>query len=161
MVHEQILELLAAADVSYVLHRHPPLRTVPEVEAALPFLDGRMLKTIAFRKKDGGRVLAGLRGDDRIDYRLLAKAVGVNRRKIVSLSPDEVETELGFDVGGVAPFALQDDVTVLFDEALPAMNVVFCGSGTNQATIEIPFAALQRVSGGRLCPLARREDGGE
>ncbi|VAW33730.1 hypothetical protein MNBD_CHLOROFLEXI01-1533 [hydrothermal vent metagenome] len=72
--YEKILRLLKNYNVVYMLHEHEPVRTVADVEDKLPFLLDKMLKTVAFRLKDGRTVLAGLRGHDRIDYRKLAAA---------------------------------------------------------------------------------------
>ena len=154
-VHEQIIDLLDASGVAYELHEHEPVRTVAEVEARLPFLLDKMLKTVAFRVKDGRTILAGLRGHDRIDYRQLAAHCGVNRRAVASMSPQAVEAELGFEVGGVGPFAFQPDVTVLLDTHLAEMETVYCGSGKNSVTLGIDFADLLRTCGGKLVRLAR------
>lgn len=153
--YEQILERLNRHEIAYELHEHEPVRTVAEVEAKLPFLLDKMLKTVAFRVKDGRFILAGLRGHDRIDYRQLAAYCGVNRRAVASMSPDAVEAELGFEVGGVGPLALQPGVIVLLDEQLAEMGTVYCGSGKNNVTLAIDFADLLRVSGGELVRLAR------
>lgn len=154
-VYEQILSLLDSAGAAYELHEHEPVRTVAEVEARLPFLLDKMLKTVAFRVKDGRFILAGLRGHDRIDYRQLATWCGVNRRSVASMSPEAVEAELGFEVGGVGPFALQPDVHVLLDERLAELGTVYCGSGKNTVTLAIEFADLRRVCGGEVVRLAR------
>ena len=155
IVYDQILTLLQNENVPFELHEHVPVRTVAEVEEKLPFLLDKMLKTVAFRVKDGRFVLAGLRGHDRIDYRQLAVYCGVNRRAIASMAPDAVEAELGFEVGGVGPFALQPEVTVLLDEQLAEMGTVYCGSGRNTTTLAIDFADLLRVCGGEMVSLAR------
>ena len=157
-IYEQILHLLESQNVAYERHQHDPVRTVAEVEEKQPFLRNRMLKTIAFRLKDGRIVLAGLRGHDRIDYRKLAAHFGVNRRAVASLSPEAVEAELGFAVGGVGPFVLQPDVVVLLDAQLADVGTVYCGSGKNTVTLAIDFADLLRVSGGKLSNLARTGD---
>ena len=154
-VYEQIVTLLERNNVAYELHEHEPVRTVAEVEAKIPFLLDKMLKTVAFRVKDGRYILAGLRGHDRIDYRRLAAYCGVNRRAVASMSPEAVEVELGFEVGGVGPFALQPEVIVLLDEQLAEMGTVYCGSGRNTATLAIEFADLLRVCGGEMVSLAR------
>ncbi len=157
-VYEQILSLLDSHGVAYELHEHEPVRTVAEVETKLPFLLDKMLKTVAFRVKDGRFILAGLRGHDRIDYRQLAAYCGVNRRAVASMSPDAVEAELGFEVGGVGPFVLQPEVIVLLDEQLAELGTVYCGSGKNTVTLAIDFADLLRVCGGELIQLARIGD---
>ncbi|WP_420645665.1 aminoacyl-tRNA deacylase [Candidatus Leptofilum sp.] len=154
-VYDQIITLLKNNRVDFELHEHEPVRTVAEVEEKLPFLMDKMLKTVAFRVKDGRTILAGLRGHDRIDYRQLAAFCGVNRRAIASMSPQAVKDDLGFEVGGVGPFALQPNVIVLLDKHLAEMGTVYCGSGRNTATLAIQFADLLRVCGGEMVSLAR------
>lgn len=154
-VYDQIMALLQSNAVPFELHEHEPVRTVAEVEENLPFLLDKMLKTVAFRVKDGRIILAGLRGHDRIDYRQLAAFCGVNRRAVASMSPEAVEAELGFEVGGVGPFSLRPEVIVLLDAQLAAMGTVYCGSGRNTATLAIDFADLLRVCGGEMVSLAR------
>ena len=157
-VYDQIMTLLQSNNVPFVLHEHKPVRTVAEVEEKLPFLLDKMLKTVAFRVKDGRIILAGLRGHDRIDYRQLAAYCGVNRRAVESMSPEAVEAELGFEVGGVGPFALQPEVIVLLDEHLAEMGTVYCGSGRNTTTLAVNFDDLLRVCGGEMVRLARLGD---
>ncbi|MCA9919791.1 MAG: YbaK/EbsC family protein [Anaerolineales bacterium] len=154
-VYDQILTLLQNKDVPFELHEHVPVRTVAEVEEKLPFLLDKMLKTVAFRVKDGRYLLAGLRGHERIDYRQLALYCGVNRRAVFSMSPEAVEAELGFEVGGVGPFALRPEVIVLLDEQLATMGTVYCGSGRNTATLAIDINDLLRICGGEMVSLAR------
>ncbi|MCP5101680.1 MAG: YbaK/EbsC family protein [Chloroflexi bacterium] len=137
------------------MHEHGIVRTVQEVEEMLPGFVDKMVKTIAFKKRDGRYVLVGLHGYDRIDYRKLALALGVNRRDIHSLSPQEVEADLGFEIGGVAPFALRDDITLLLDERLATFDTINCGSGTPTITIQMRFADLHRITGGILAFLCR------
>lgn len=153
--YEQILALLNIAGLPYQLHEHEAVRTVAEVEEKLPSLVDKMLKTIAFKMRDGRYVLAGLRGHDRLDYRKLAAALQVNRRQVASMSPQAVEAELGFQVGGVGPFALHQDVLLFFDENLCDQNPVNFGSGKNTVTIEMSFNDLQQVTHGRVVPLAK------
>ena len=156
-VYDTILNMLNESGLSFVLHKHDPIKTVQDVEEKLPFLVDRMLKTIAFKLRDGRYVLTGLRGYARLDYRKLADALDMNRRNVASLSPQAVETELGFEVGGVGPFALRDDVLLFFDANLQNQETVYFGSGKNTVTIEMKFNDLQRVSNGRVVPLAKNK----
>jgi Cys-tRNA(Pro)/Cys-tRNA(Cys) deacylase len=157
-IYDEVMQCLNAAGVAYALHRHEAVQTVADVEEKLPHLTARMLKTIAFRLRNGRYVLVGLRGYDRIDYRKLARELGINRRDVATLSPLEVAAELGFEVGGVGPFALRPDVLLLFDRRLSQMQTVFCGSGCNTETVEIVFADLLAVSHGRMADLAKEVD---
>lgn len=156
----EIEQLLRNAHVSFTMHAHPPLRTIADMRAYLPFPVEQMLKTVAFRVKrgDGPRyplVLAANRGEERVDYRKVAAAMGVNRRALRALSPDDVSAELRMPIGGVCPIPLREGVTVLIDEAVWQMDPVYCGSGSPSATLEIAPADLVRLSSARVLPLSR------
>ena len=153
--YETIIALLDAADVTYQTHEHEAIRTVDEVVEKLPHLAPIMVKTIAFSLKDGRIVLVAIHGKDRIDYRKVAKAVGTNRRNVRSMSPEEVLAELGYEVGSVGPFALQENVFVLIDAHVAQMPTLNCGSGKTTATLELSFTDLQRVTNGRVLSLAK------
>lgn len=153
--YDRIIALLDAAAVPYKIHEHEAIRTVDEVEERLPHLAPIMVKTIAFSLKDGRIVLVAIHGQDRIDYRKIAKAVSTNRRNVRSMSPEEVLAELGYEVGSVGPFALQDNVLILIDEHVAQMPTFNCGSGKTTATLELSFAGLQRVTGGQVLSLAK------
>jgi Cys-tRNA(Pro)/Cys-tRNA(Cys) deacylase len=152
---EEIVELLKSEGVSFTMHSHPMLRTVADMDAFLPFPLENMLKTVAFRVKGGSLVLAANRGQERIDYRKVAAAFGVNRRALRSLSPDAVSAELSFPIGGVCPITLRDDVEVVIDEAVWTMESVYCGSGKPTATLEIGAADLVRLSRARVLSISR------
>ena len=100
-------------------------------------------------------VLAATPHIDRVDYKKLAAALGVNRRSLRSVSPGDVERELGFQVGGIGPFALRDGVQVVFDEACSDLGKVFCGAGINTVTLEIDVADLIRLSAAIVAPIRR------
>jgi Cys-tRNA(Pro)/Cys-tRNA(Cys) deacylase len=100
-------------------------------------------------------VLAAVRSHDRIDYRKLAKALGVNRKQLKSASPDEIQNELGFQVGGVGPIPLREDVEAIFDSNLVEQKKVCFGSGKNTITVEMDFMDLLEVTGGRALPITR------
>lgn len=154
-LYQQVKQTLQASGFHYTLHEHTPIRTVQDVREKIPqfFLPTRLLKTVAFRVKDGAYVLVALLAPDRVDYRHVAQAVGVNRRQLRSLSPEAVEAELGAEVGGVGPIypLNQPHVLSFIDEKVrQTAETVFCGSGRNDITIEIQAHDLIQVSGATL-----------
>ncbi|MDJ0784900.1 MAG: YbaK/EbsC family protein [Desulfosarcinaceae bacterium] len=155
MVSETISRMLAKSGAAYTLHEHPPIVSLEEADRLAPHLTRHLLKTIVFRIKGGMWVLAAVEGSARIHYRKLADALGVKRTALRSISPQQVESELGFQVGGVGPFPVCDDVKVLFDSALSPSETIFCGSGRNTHTIEIRLADLISISGGERHPIQR------
>ena len=153
--YDAIIALLDAAAVPYKIHEHEAIRTVDDAKEKLPHLAPIMVKTIAFALKDGRIVLAAIHGQDRIDYRKVAQAVGTNRRNVRSMSPEEVLTELGYEVGSVGPFALQDNVLILIDKHVAQMPTLNCGSGKTTVTLELSFVSLHQVTGGQVLSLAK------
>jgi Cys-tRNA(Pro)/Cys-tRNA(Cys) deacylase len=134
------LEILADAGVPFTVHEHAPVATVAEILVALPFPAEQHVKTLAFDA--GERVaLAALRGSDRVRYGSLARALGVPRDRLTALRPDRVRDELGLEPGGVCPLVDAEDVTVLVDTCVLELPRAFCGSGRNDATIDLVAAS--------------------
>ena len=129
--------------------------TVKATQGEFTFIATSVIKTIAFKVKDDGWVLVGVPCYKRIDYRKVAAVLGINRRQLRSLSPQEVRDELGFEVGGVGPVPTQSSVRVIFDRNLMDAGTIYCGSGKNTRTLEIDFADLLRVTGGLIHPITR------
>ncbi len=152
---DALLDAVRRSSSPFTVHGHAPTRTVEEARS-LPFDLSRLVKTIAFRTANGAVVLAALVGGARVDYARLAALVGVSRREIFPLSPDEVQGLLGLEPGSVSPIPLRSDVLVLFDEAVLALApTVYCGIGRPDRTLEIAPADLVRLTGARVAGVAR------
>ncbi|MGA2404076.1 MAG: YbaK/EbsC family protein [Syntrophobacteraceae bacterium] len=151
MAYEEIVSFLRQKGVSFKIHEHEPVITIEDAEKKAPTLIDGLLKTVAFRIKDSFGVLAAVKCRDRIDYRRLAAALGVNRRELRSLSPEEVLRDLGYEVGAVGPIPLRNDVLTVFDEGLRSAKIVYFGSGKNTLTLEVEFDKLLTATGGKLC----------
>ena len=152
----RILERLEKHHVEFIVHEHAAVTTIEDAEDKASHLVERLIKTIVFQLKDGGWVLAGVPCHARVDYRKLAAVLGVNRRQLRSMSPEGVTRELGFEIGGVGPFPVQNDVRVVFDESLQYLEMVRCGSGKNTQTLELSFRDLLQVSKGEVHPIIRQ-----
>lgn len=155
-VSEQIAARLATHGVSFTIHEHVVARTVADALERLPFSPDAYLKTVAFRLKAGGWVLAALRGADRVDYRGLAAALGVGRRDLHQLTPDEVAADLGYPIGGVGPVPSNDQTRAIFDaRAVAELDVVYCGAGRPDRTLEVKLAGLVAACDGVVAPIAQ------
>jgi len=153
--HAAIIRRLQHSGVPFTIHSHEPARTVADAEARLPFPKEQFLKTVVFRLKAGGWILVALQGQDQVDYRRLADALGVKRGDLIRPPPEDVEAVLGYQIGGVGPIPPAADTRVLFDEAALPMATVYCGAGRNDRTLEIGLADLIRAVAGQVAPLAR------
>jgi Cys-tRNA(Pro)/Cys-tRNA(Cys) deacylase len=148
------LELLEDAGVRFTVHEHVPVATVAEILEALPFPAEEHVKTLAF-DVEGRVALAAVRGGDRIQYGKLARALGVARDRIAALPPERVRSELGLEPGGVCPLVDEPGVVVVVDRRVLDLPRAFCGSGRNDATLELAPADLVRASSAVVADLAR------
>ena len=154
-LYDQITAALTAAGVPYRIHEHAPSITIQDADTHLDFPVEQLLKTIAFRVKNRGWVLAALCGYAQVDYKRLAAAVGVSRDKLMRLAAEEVEAELGYPLGGVAPFAPNAQTEVLIDAGALGWPLVYCGTGRSDRTLEIAPRLLVGAAGARVAGLAK------
>ncbi len=154
-MHNAIVKRLDEQAARYTIHKHVDSRTFADAVDKLPFPPERMLKTIVFRLKSGGWVLAACRGQDGLDYKKLAAAFGVKRDEVVRPSPDELKAGLGIEAGAVSPVTLRDDVQVVFDTRVDHKQSLFTGAGQPDRTLEITLDELVRVTEGRVLDVVK------
>lgn len=152
---EAVTALLRKSCCEFRIHTHPEVRTIADADARVPHLTRNLLKTIVFRIKNGSWILAAVHKDDRIDYKKLAKTLGVTRKHLRSIAPEQVTHELAFQVGGVGPFPIREDVQVVLDEKLIGIGSVFCGSGVNTQTVEIDLNDLALLTRATTGPISK------
>jgi Cys-tRNA(Pro)/Cys-tRNA(Cys) deacylase len=156
-VYNKIIQLLNEHRVHFTIHEHEATRTVTDAEEKLPFPKEHFLKTVVFKIKDSFWILVALKGQDSVDYQKLASAFGVSRHKIMRPPPEEIEDELGYEIGGVCPIAVRDDIQVIFDRGATSLGTVYCGSGRNDRTLEIRLQYLLQVTQAQVFPLVREK----
>jgi len=154
-IFSDLLTLLQSQPAPYTLHEHQPSRTFADAEDYLSFPLERLVKTIAFRTHSGTWVLAALRGQDRVDYRKLAAALGLKRSDLFSLSPQEVLDTFGVEPGCVSPLLQAPPAQVLFDTRIPTGTSIFCGIARNDRTLEIALPDLVRLANGLVVDIAK------
>jgi len=153
---ERVVAHLTGRGVPYTIHEHVEARTVADALERLPFSPDAYLKTVAFRMKAGGWVLAALRGMDRVDYRGLATALGVGRRDLHQMTPDEVAADLGYPLGGVGPVPTSSQTRTVFDAlAVDQLDTVYCGAGRPDRTLEARIVDLIAACDGLTAPIAQ------
>jgi Cys-tRNA(Pro)/Cys-tRNA(Cys) deacylase len=160
MIYENVLGLLAQENVGYKIHEHAPSVTFQDAKDYLDFPLDRLLKTIAFKVKNGPWVLAVVRGADKVDYKKLAAHLGTSRDKLVRLAPEEVVSELGYPIGAVGPFPTNTGTMVVFDSGTLTLGNVFCGTGRNDRTLEIDIHELVAISGGSTAQIVQETGNG-
>lgn len=117
--------------------------TVELAATALHCEPQRIAKTLSFMV-DGHAILIVTAGDTRIDN---AKYKAKFETKAKMLSHDEAETLIGHAVGGICPFAVNEDVEVYLDKSLKRFLTVFPACGSTNSAIELTIPELEKYSG--------------
>ena len=119
--------------------------TVELAAKALGTEEARFAKTLSFLV-DGVPVLIVAAGDVKIDN---PKYKAQFHTKAVMLPVDQVESLVGYAVGGVCPFGVNEGVQVYLDESLKRFETVFPACGTANSAVELTIPELERSSGYR------------
>ena len=116
--------------------------TVKLASEALGCEEARIAKTLSF-DVNGQTILIVVAGDVKIDN---SKYKHYFKTKAKMLSYDEVEMKVGHAVGGVCPFAVNDDVKVFLDVSLKRFSTVFPACGSSNSAIELTIPQLEHFS---------------
>lgn len=117
--------------------------TVLLAAEALGCAPERIAKTLSFKVNDKA-ILIVAAGDAKIDN---PKFKAEFETKAKMLTPDEVIELVGHAVGGVCPFAVNDDVLVYLDESLKRFKTIFPAAGSSNSAIELTISELEEYSG--------------
>lgn len=117
--------------------------TVELAAQALSCEPKRIAKTLSFLV-EGHAILIVAAGDAKIDNPKYKAQFGT---KAKMLSKDEVETLVGHGVGGVCPFAVNENVDVYLDVSLKRFETVFPACGSANSAIELTIPQLEEHSG--------------
>ncbi|NLA26498.1 MAG: YbaK/EbsC family protein [Firmicutes bacterium] len=102
----------------------------------------RIAKTLSFHVGDKV-VLVVLAGDAKIDNKKYKVQFGM---KAKMLSPEETGPLVGYDVGGICPFAVNEGVEVYLDQSLKRFDTVFPACGSANSAIELTIAELEKYA---------------
>lgn len=102
----------------------------------------RIAKTLSF-KIENDAILIVCAGDAKIDN---AKYKTRFKTKAKMLIPDEVNEFIGHKIGGVCPFATNNNVTIYLDESLKRFETVFPACGSSNSAIELTIPELEKYS---------------
>lgn len=103
----------------------------------------RIAKTLSFMVGEKP-ILIVAAGDAKIDN---PKYKAQFSQKAKMLSFDQAESLIGHAVGGVCPFAVNEDVVVYLDESLKRFETVFPACGSSNSAIELTIPELEQHSG--------------
>ena len=116
--------------------------TVELAAEALHCEGKRIAKTMSFLVGDQP-ILIVTAGDTKIDNAKYKHFFGTKAKMIPG---DEVENIIGHSIGGVCPFAINDNVKVYLDESLKRFETVFPAAGSPNSAIELTIPELEKYS---------------
>lgn len=116
--------------------------TVAEAAHALHCLECEIAKSLSF-KIDENVIIIVTAGDAKIDN---SKYKQEFNTKAKMLTFEEVEPLTGHEVGGVCPFALNDNVKVYLDESLKRFKYVYPACGSHNSAIKLTLEELEKYS---------------
>ena len=116
--------------------------TVALAAQALNCEHGRIAKTLSFMVNEKP-ILIVAAGDVKIDNPKYKAQFGT---KAKMLSPQQVEELIGHAVGGVCPFAVNENVSIYLDESLKRFETVFPACGSSNSAIELTIDELEKYS---------------
>lgn len=116
--------------------------TVELAAIALNCEPKRIAKTLSF-KLDGKYILIVVAGDAKIDNSKYKQQFST---KAKMLSPEENIEFVGHAVGGICPFAVNENIDVYLDESLKRFKTVFPACGSSNSAIELTVKELEEYS---------------
>lgn len=117
--------------------------TVALAAMALRCGEGEIAKSLTFMVS-GEPIMIVAAGDARIDNHKYKEEFGA---KAKMLTPDDVRELIGHEVGGVCPFAVNDEVKVYLDKTLRKYEVVYPACGSSNSAVGMTIEELERSSG--------------
>lgn len=117
--------------------------TVELAAQALQCEPCRIAKTLSFAVHDTP-ILIVTAGDAKVDNAKYKARFGV---KAKMLSHEDAALRIGHAVGGVCPFAVNEDVQVYLDVSLRRFQTVFPAAGSSNSAIQLTIPELERFSG--------------
>lgn len=102
----------------------------------------RIAKTLSFAA-GGDTILIVAAGDAKIDNAKYKARFGTKAKMI---PPEEVEAMVGHAIGGVCPFAVNQNVAVYLDQSLKRFQTVYPACGSANSAIELSIEELEEYS---------------
>lgn len=102
----------------------------------------RIAKSLSFLVNNNA-ILIITAGDARVDNKKFKEYF---QTKAKMLTPEEVKNLIGHEIGGVCPFAINNNVKVYLDTSLKRFTTIFPACGSSNSAIELTIEELEKYS---------------
>lgn len=114
---------------------------------------GQIVKSLVF-VADSRPVLALVAGDRRGDTAAIGALMDASSVRFADA--ETVRSATGYAIGGVSPYDLPDELTVLVDDSLERFETVYTAAGTPASMVRIDRAVLFELVGGQVARISRQ-----
>jgi len=126
-------------------------RTAKDAAESLGCEVGAIVKSLVFRADDNFLICL-VAGDKRCSLNKLKKVI--NKKDVCMANADEVKTNTGFSIGGVAPIAHLKKLNILIDKSLGRFQSVFAAAGHPNSIFKIEYNQLVQMAKGEVKEIA-------
>ena len=122
-------------------------KTAKDAAESLDFEVGAIVKSLVFRADDTFLICL-VAGDKRCSLNKLKKII--RKKDVCMANADEVKSNTGFSIGGVAPIAHLKKLNILIDQSLGRFQSVFAAAGHPNSIFKIEFNQLVQMTKGEV-----------
>ena len=122
-------------------------RTAKDAAESLSCEVGAIVKSLVFRADDTFLICL-VAGDKRCSLNKLKKVI--DKKDVCMANADEVKTNTGFSIGGVAPVAHLKKLNILIDQSLGRFQRVFAAAGHPNSIFKIEYDKLVQMTKGEV-----------
>ena len=122
-------------------------RTAKDAAESLGCEVGAIVKSLVFRADDTFLICL-VAGDKRCSLNKLKKII--DKKDVCMANADEVKTNTGFSIGGVAPVAHLKKLNILIDQSLGRFQSVFAAAGHPNSIFKIEYDKLIQMTKGEV-----------
>ena len=120
-------------------------RTAKDAAESLGCEVGAIVKSLVLRA-DNSFLICLVAGDKRCSLNKLKKLIG--KKDVRMADAEQVKSQTGFSIGGVAPVAHLNRLDVLIDKSLGRFNDVFGAAGHPNCIFKIGYSQLIKITNG-------------
>ena len=122
-------------------------RTAKDAAESLGCEVGAIVKSLVFRADDIFLICL-VAGDKRCSLNKLKKII--DKKDVCMANADEVKSNTGFSIGGVAPVAHLKKLNILIDQSLGRFQSVFAAAGHPNSIFKIEYDKLIQMTKGEV-----------
>ena len=145
---KRVQEFIAQFDPKLkVLSLDTTARTAKDAAESLGCEIGAIVKSLVFRADDTFLICL-VAGDKRCSLNKLKKVI--SKKDVCMANAEEVKTNTGFSIGGVAPIAHLKKLNILIDQSLGRFQSVFAAAGHPNSIFKIEYSQLVQMTKGEV-----------